>query len=96
MKDNKKLLYLCIAIFGIVGIYLTFISGNINKYDSKAEAYKIDPNESWDSDGSSVYYPIYYFKVNGKDYQCKSKTGSNLLPNKNQNTVYYNGANPEK
>ena len=28
-KKNTILLYLCIAIFGVLGVYLTFIAGNI-------------------------------------------------------------------
>ena len=95
MKKNNVLLFLCIAIFGIAGIYFTFISGNINMYDSQTKAYRIDPNERWDSDGS-LYYPIYYFKVNGEDYQCKSKAGSSSIPNQNKNIVYYDSTNPEK
>ena len=95
---NKKniLLYVCIAIFGIAGIYFTFISGNTDKYDSQTKAYQIYPNESYDSDGNIIYYPIYYFKVNGNDYQCKSKSGSSFYPNDKKNMVYYNSTNPEE
>lgn len=96
MKKNNVILYLCIAIFGVLGIYLTFIGGNIDKYDSKVEAYKIYQNESYDSDDGTIYYPIYYFKVNGKDYECKAKVGSSSYPNEKKNMVYYDSANPEK
>ena len=96
-KDNKNniLTFLIVVlIFGIIGIYLTFFYSNTSKYDSKIKAYQIDENEKWDSDGS-MYYPIYYFKVKGKEYQCKSKSGSNRAPNKNKNIVYYDSKNPE-
>lgn len=95
-NNNKIVLYLCIAIFGIAGIYLTFIVGNVNNYDSQTSAYRIYPNESRNSDGDITYHPIYYFKVNGSDYQCKSKSGSGSYPNENKNIVYYDSNNPEK
>ena len=39
---------------------------------------------------------IYYFKVNGRDYQCNSKAGSSSYPNESKNIVYYDSTNPEK
>ena len=96
MDKNKIPLYSCIAIFGIVGIYLTFIAGNMNKYDSETRAYKIDYNESYDIDYGTTYYPIYYFKVNGKNYECKSKTSNSTIPKESKNKVYYDSTNPKK
>ena len=97
-KNNKKntiFLCLCIAIFGIAGIYLTFFKGN-EKYDSQTNAYQIYPNEIRDSHDYVSYYPIYYFKVDGKEYQCKAESGSTSYPDENKNIVYYDSANPEK
>ena len=95
MKNNKKIiLYLCVAIFGILGVYLTFFAGGTDKYDSEAKAYKIYPNESYDSDDGTTYRPIYYFKVDGKEYECQAKTSSSSYPNENKNTVYYDSADP--
>ena len=96
MNNKKKfVVYLCIAIFGVIGVYLTFFESNVDKYDSQARAYDIDPNESYDSDDGTMYHPIYYFKVNGNDYKCESKSGSSISPNDKKNTVYYDSANPE-
>ena len=92
---KKLLLYLCILIFGAAGVYLTFIVGDTNKYDSQTKAYRIDPNEKYNGD-STLYYPIYYFKVGEKDYECRSKSGSSFSPKKSKNTVYYDSKNPEK
>lgn len=94
MNKNKIVIYLCVAIFGILGVYLTFIAGNTNKYDSKTRAYRIYPNESYDIDDGTTYYPIYYFKVNGKDYECGAKFGSSSYPNERKNMVYYDSENP--
>ncbi len=92
---NKFLIYLCILLFGGLGIYLTFISGNMKRFDSETTAYKIDVNEQNDSDGT-IYYPKYYFKVNRKNYVCESKSGSSAYPKDSKNKVYYDSSNPEK
>ena len=95
-KKNEVIIILCVVLFGIIGIYLTFFSSNTSKYDSKTKAYKIEIQESNDSDNNKVYYPIYYFKVEGKRYTCTTKTGSSIAPNRNKNIVYYDSKNPEK
>ena len=81
-------------IFGLIGFFLTFYEGNVGNYDSKARAFKIEPNESIDSEGSSTYYPIYHFKVNRNIYQCESASGSSKVPDKSKNIVYYDSQNP--
>ena len=40
-KKAKILVYISILLFGTIGVYLTFIYGNSNKYDSKTNAYRI-------------------------------------------------------
>ena len=94
-KKDKKWLYLGIIIFGIVGIYITFFYGNVDKYDSKTRAYKIEPNESYDSESGTIYNPVYYFRVKGEEYECKA-SGSSKYPNENQKTVYYDSSDPTK
>lgn len=94
---KKKILsFICLSIFGIAGIYLTFFYSNTSKYDSKATAYKIDPNETYDSEDGTTYSPIYYFRVNGDEYQCRSTTGSSFSPKESKNTVYYDSKNPNR
>ncbi len=94
MKKNNAALYICIAIFGVLGVYLTFFAGNINRYDSQTKAYEIDPNESYDSEDGNTYNPIYYFRVNGEEYECRSTTGSSTHPSEKKDTVYYDSKNP--
>lgn len=95
MKD-KLIIFFCILLFLGVGVYLTFISGNVNKYDSQTVAYKIDINESRDIDDNVTYYPTYYFSVSGVEYKCEAKSGSSTYPKENKNKVYYDSNNPEK
>ena len=95
MNKNKIIIYLCTLIFGAVSIYLLFVAGNTNKYDSQTKAYKIDPNEYYDSEDKIIYNPIYYFEVDGNNYECEAK-GTSSYPKKNKNTVYYDSSNPTK
>ena len=85
---NKVIVYLCAIVFGVLGVYLTFFAGNTDKYDSQTSAYKIEPNERYDSEDGTIYRPIYYFKVDGRDYECKTNSGSSSYPNEKKNTVY--------
>ena len=78
----------------MVGIYLTFIVGNTWKYDSKTEAYKIYLNEFSNDDGTT-YAPIYYFRVNGENYECRTATNNSSVPDESKNIVYYDSTNPE-
>jgi preprotein translocase subunit SecE len=95
-KKSKAAVYICIAIFGILGVYLTFFAGNTSKYDAKTNAYQIDKNERYDSDDGTMYSPIYHFRHNGNNYECKSKMSSSSYPKESKNTVYYDSNNPEK
>ena len=95
-KENHTIIIICTLIFGIIGMYLTFFSSNTSKYDGKTKAYKIDIQETKDSDNTTVYYPVYYFKVDGKRYSCTTKSGSSFAPKMEKNIVYYDSKNPEK
>ena len=98
-KNNKKnniIIYLCIILFAGVGVYLTFFAGNTKKFDRRTEAFKIEVEEKYDSDEGTMYQPIYYYQVKGKEYECESKSSSSIYPNKKKNKVYYDSKNPTK
>ena len=95
MHKNNILVYICIAIFGILGVYLTFFSGNVSKYDNQVKAYKIDLNEHYnDDDNTTTYNPTYHYKVNGRDYTCESNYESGFKPK--NDIVYYDSSDPTK
>lgn len=94
-KKNNILVYICILLFGLAGIYSILFLSNTNKYDSKTEAYKIYSNEVEDEEGTS-YFPIYKFNVGDNEYECESKSGGKASPKQSKNTVYYDSKNPEK
>ncbi|MGE5456168.1 MAG: hypothetical protein ACM3O4_03590 [Ignavibacteriales bacterium] len=83
-------------LFFILLCFLTF-SGLIKKMsmDKTVEAYKIDENGHYDSDGAYLYSPIFYYSVNGKEYECRINYSSSSGVNSKQKNVYYNSANPQ-
>lgn len=94
MKD-KIILILFVFIFGGFGIYITFFASSTSKFDSQVKAYKVEYNEKYDIDGT-IYYPIYYFRLNNQEYICEAKSGSSSAPSKSKNIVYYDSTNPQK
>ena len=98
MKNNRNILLalIFIVIFGGVGFYLTFFSSNTRNYDRQTKAYKIELNEEYDSEAGTVYRPTYYYKVEGKEYECKAKIATSFEPDRNKNKVYYDSTNPNK
>ena len=96
MKKNKNVFIILVSIlFFFVGAFLTFFLGNTNTYDSKAKAYKIYSNKIVDEEDGFLYYPVYMFRVDDNEYECKTQTGSRFEPKKSKNLVYYSSSNPE-
>lgn len=101
-KNLKKEIYfglpfiLAGLLFFIVLCFLTF-SGLIKKMsmDKTVEAYKIDENGYYDSEGAYLYSPIFYYSVDGKEYECRINYSSGSGVNSKQKNVYYNSANPQ-
>ena len=97
MKKSEKIIAAIVALVIIgFGIYMTFYDGNVSKYDSKTNAYKVDVNEYYDSDSGTMYKPTFYFRAHGKEYLCDSKLSSSSYPNAENNVVYYDSSNPSK
>ena len=59
---KKVLLYLTILVFAIVGIYLTFIDGNVNKYDSKTKEVDKETAKKFGEEND-----MKYLEVSAKD-----------------------------
>ena len=74
-----------ITIFGIVYFY-----GIYRKNSMKGEiiAYKVDPNGHVEKNGNYVYYPIYYFIIDGIEYTCNSSASSTKVPNVTGKVLY--------
>ena len=88
-------LYLIISVFAIFGIYSIFFSDKASNYDSKTQAYHVEYEEWTDSDHDTSYKPTFYFKANGKEYQCKVDYYG-AYPSKGNGIIYYQSYDPTK
>ncbi len=68
------------------------------KYASEASStrIKIHEHETYDGEGHkrTYYTPYYYYNVDGKEYVCRSESGSDK--NNGRNKVYYNPDDPSE
>ncbi len=98
VKEGKKV-YLIFLIVGllimgiIVGIILSSYA-KLQSLDSSIISTKVEVNSYYDSEESLVYYPTYYYNVNGEDYTCTSTISSSTNPGTSNKKVYYDSKNP--
>ena len=90
--------FLIIIIFFILMLIFAIFRPNIKRliksYDKKTYAYKVDINQSLDSEGNKYYIPVYYYEVKNKKYVCESSNGESDTPREGENIVYYKSDNP--
>ena len=98
LKKGRKfgLVFLFVGIIFLV-IFGALLFGPIIKklsLDGEVEAYNIEINSHVDSEGSTMYSPIYYYSVDGVNYTCSSSMSSSFKPKENERTVWYDVNNP--
>ena len=89
------------ALFLIVGLIFIIICSallisSVSKkaqFNGHVEAYDISENCQTNSEGKNICNPIYYYKVKGNEYSCRSKVGSSVV-NRNKNVVYFMNDDP--
>lgn len=92
------LMFLLVGIF-FLGILLAILIMNIINYkslDSEIVPNHIEINTYKDSDGDTMYSPIYYYNIRGKEYKCLSQGGSSIMPSTKNRKVYFDSKNPTR
>ena len=103
MSNVKKgikffLMFLFAGVF-LLGILLAILIMNIINYkslDSEIMPNHIEINTYKDSDGDTMYSPIYYYNIRGKEYKCSSQGGSSIMPSTKNRKVYFDSKNPTR
>ena len=63
--------------------------------DAYVKAAKVELNSHLSqSDGGTMYSPIFFYNVDNKEYSCSSSVSSSWKPDINNSKVYYNSNNP--
>lgn len=98
IKRGRRFFYIFLA----AGVFFATIIGGIplfntihkNKLDSSTTSTNVEIHEHRDSDGDTMYSPAYYYEVDGQEYICTSNSSSNIRPNIDNQTIYYDSKNP--
>lgn len=102
-KNTRKgysfgiIFFLAGLLFFSIIFWLTF-SGMIKKakLDSVTTATKIDENcHNDEDDGGILCSPVYYYRVDNKEYSCRISYSTSKRVVAKQNKVYYDSANPD-
>lgn len=101
MKNVKKGNHFFL-IFFVVGVFFFILMGGIiissyvklNSLDSETTSRDVKIKSYVNDEGTTMYSPIYYYRVNGVEYTCGSNASSNINPGTQNKTVYYDSKNP--
>ncbi len=55
---------------------------------------RVEIKDKLDDNGTTLYSPVYYYEVNGKEYSCSSKTYNSIKPSSENKKVKYDSNNP--
>ena len=89
-------------IFFLVGVIIVFVFVGIlisdykkeKTLDASVKSTRVEVKESTDSDGGTMYSPVYVYEVDGKEYKCTSRTSSNIYPSEENKMVKFNSKAP--
>ena len=100
VKKGKKFNWIFIGaglIFLVIMLAIFFSSIFArNSLDAETQSIHTDPNRHEDSDGDTVYSPIFTYEVDGKQYTCASGVSSSIGPGEEPRTIHYNSKNPSE
>lgn len=98
IKKGKSF-YNIFLIFGIfflilfIGIFISSVT-KINSLDATVLSNRVEIKSHVDSEGSTLYTPVYYYDVKGISYSCSSNSSSSINPGTKNKLVYYDTKNP--
>lgn len=100
VKKGKNFYFIFLAagllFLAIISVILFFNFKQRNELDSQITSSHVDVRQHISDEGSTMYTPVYYYEVNGKEYACGSNASSSFNPGTGNKTVYYDSKNPEK
>lgn len=66
----------------------------LSKLDSQTISKSVEIESHINDEGTTMYSPIYHYRVNGVEYNCDSSASSSSHPGTQNKTVYYDSKNP--
>lgn len=100
VKKGKNVYY----VFLLVGLLFLTILGAIlvsgytklNSLNATTTSTRVEIKSYINDEGNTMYSPVYYYEVGGKEYICSSNSSSSINPGTSNKTVYYDSNNPSK
>ncbi len=100
VKKGKNFYLIFLAaglLFLLIMVGILFYNYNkLNSLDSTVTSTRVVVNSHIDDEGSTMYSPVYYYTVDGKEYMCSSNSSSSINPGTDNKTVYYDSKDPSK
>lgn len=100
VKKGKKFFFLFfISGVAIAVIMIGILIGstmNLNNLDATTMSTSVEINQHIDSDGNTMYSPVYHYNVNGEEYSCSSNSSSSIRPSETNALVYYDSKKPSR
>ena len=98
VKKGKNIFYIFLAVgllflFILCGVFIANIIRS-NSLDSTVLSEHVEVKSYINDEGTTMYSPVYYYSVNGKNYTCGSNSSSSSNPGTKNRNVYYNSKNP--
>ncbi len=98
VKKGKNMYYIFLTVGILVFVILTsiYVGIKINFYslDSNVLSSKVVVNSYTNDEGRIMYSPIYYYEVDGKNYECNSNLSTSKHPGTENKLVYFESKNP--
>ena len=85
-------LLILLIIDGIIAINII----RKKSFDSYVVTRHIEIESHENSDGDTMYKPVYYYNIDGKQYKCKPSSSSSNISKIRNGKVYYDSKNPSK
>ena len=79
-KINYIFLLAGIVFLGILGAIVISTNIKVSKMDSDVISYKVEVKSYINDEGTTMYSPVYYYRVNGDNYTCGSNSSSSIYP----------------
>ncbi len=98
---TERILYRTCIYMGILILLILdgIIAINIirkKSFDSYVVTRHIEIESHENSDGDTMYKPVYYYNIDGKQYKCKPSSSSSYISKIRNGKVYYDSKNPSK
>ena len=98
VRKGKNIYFVFLFVGFICLTFVTYYAYTTHQkkqtLDSSIMSTRVEITSYENDDGATMYSPIYYYVVGNQEYSCSSISSSSVMPSTENDTVYYEKANP--